>query len=402
MVFPAIVPLRTLRNSSSPPTTPMTRDELPFGRLCFGHSGTWQSYKGRQPRPDIGSLFVFGPRTDRRQLKWRVQYIELRGLAVARIAIVLVHSTGSPVRCSFSGNLLRALCLLVATSNRKHHIGGLQNLPLLSKPPGQLHPEVSSVLLNRVLHILRAARVEVFFVEDVVEAGGKIQVLAKRVPQQGHIENRETTAGLSRQGQAPPGVLRIQGGEKLLLDQGDYQVEFGHVADGVRKFLVSPIILVRVHVAKARCALQTIRDATGKLDFHAGGLRFSGVSVDELAIAGIRLQRDQVVDPVPEDASRQLEALTKSFFHDSLDGMDCFWLKPELGVQERRDIGKNFVNFRSSESATVQQLKCGRLEGMVDQAQTRVRSTAKIGVMIVAQAATQGDFVGDDKFILHV
>ena len=82
--------------------------------------------------------------------------------------------------------------------------------------------------------------------------------------------------------------------------------------------------------------------------------------------------------------------------------MDCFWLKPEIAVQERPDIGKNFVNFRSSEGATVQQLKCSRVEGMVDQAHTRVRGSAKIGVMIVAQAPTQGDFVGDDKFILHV
>jgi hypothetical protein len=46
----------------------------------------------------------------------------------------------------------------------------------LSEPAGNLDPKVSSVLLNAVFWVLRTAGVKVFFVQNVVDTGGYVEV----------------------------------------------------------------------------------------------------------------------------------------------------------------------------------------------------------------------------------
>jgi hypothetical protein len=93
-------------------------------------------------------------------------------------------------------------------------------------------------LLEGVFRIFGAAGVEVFFVEEIVEAGGEVEVLVEDVSEGGGIEHTEAADGISGQRLNGAGVLSVEAGEEAVANYGDGEIEFAEMTRGVGEQLV--------------------------------------------------------------------------------------------------------------------------------------------------------------------
>ena len=65
----------------------------------------------------------------------------------------------------------------------------VESSDVCSKPAGDFDPEISSVLLNGIFRILRAAGIEIFLVEHIEDASRQVQVFSDSMSQKRDIEN---------------------------------------------------------------------------------------------------------------------------------------------------------------------------------------------------------------------
>src|SRR5579863_2572319 len=90
--------------------------------------------------------------------------------------------------------------------------------------------------------------------------------------------------------------------------------------------------------AVAGAALQSAGEVTVQLDFDARGDRFVSVLIHRQTGARIGLQRDQMVDPVAENATRQREMLPESLLDNPLDAADGLWLESWIILVKRSEV----------------------------------------------------------------
>src|SRR5579872_102009 len=119
------------------------------------------------------------------------------------------------------------------------------------------------------------------------------------------------------------------------------------------------------HIAVACPALQTAGQAALQFDFYAGGNGLIGVFINQLTIA-FSLIRDQIVDPVAENAARRSEVCPQSLFHHALDASYLLWPEPQIVVIDRPEVRCEFIGLGSAEGCSVKQFQGGGVEKMVD------------------------------------
>jgi len=83
--------------------------------------------------------------------------------------------------------------------------------------------------LNGIFGVLGPAGIEVLLVEDIENAGGDIQVLSDRVPEQREVEDLIAGDGLLRQRQTSPQELPLNPRKPRLVDQWDRQIQLRHM-----------------------------------------------------------------------------------------------------------------------------------------------------------------------------
>src|SRR5437868_15081425 len=80
----------------------------------------------------------------------------------------------------------------------------------LSGPPRQRISKTAPILLYGLLEILRRRRVEIFPVQEVVNAGGEVQVFAKVSSEGSKVKRGERRHRASHQRLNPAAVLSVQ------------------------------------------------------------------------------------------------------------------------------------------------------------------------------------------------
>jgi hypothetical protein len=84
------------------------------------------------------------------------------------------------------------LCLVSRFESAQHATlvsQSVESSDVCSKPAGDFDPEISSVLLNGIFRILRAAGIEIFLVEHIEDASRQVQVFSDSMSQKRDIEN---------------------------------------------------------------------------------------------------------------------------------------------------------------------------------------------------------------------
>ena len=73
----------------------------------------------------------------------------------------------------------------------------------------QLHAKCPPILLNRIFGILRPPWIEIFLIQQIVNARGQIEMLAEGMRQRRRVKNAEPADRISRKSRHRTGVLRI-------------------------------------------------------------------------------------------------------------------------------------------------------------------------------------------------
>ena len=115
-----------------------------------------------------------------------------------------------------------------ALERRTPHRAGL-----MLEVRGELEAEVAAVLLESVFWVFGAAGVEVFFVEEVVDAGGDVEVFLEGVAEQRGVEDAEAANRVAGKSLDGTGVLCVEAGEEALTDHGDGDIQFAKMARGI-------------------------------------------------------------------------------------------------------------------------------------------------------------------------
>jgi hypothetical protein len=84
--------------------------------------------------------------------------------------------------------------------------------------------------LEGVFGVFGAGGVEVFFVEEIVEAGGEVEMFVEDVTEGGGVDNSEAADGVSGERLNRAGVLRVEAGEKAVTNNGDREIELAEMA----------------------------------------------------------------------------------------------------------------------------------------------------------------------------
>ena len=163
-----------------------------------------------------------------------------------------------------------------------------------SKPASDFDPETSSVLLNCVFRILRAAGIEILLVEKVADAGRHVQVFSDRVPQQREVEYLITAQGILQQRQASAEKLPFDSRRQRSGRSEGQSDSTSPSGRGVIQRRVPDSVVICVHIIEAGLALQAVAGASAELNIHSCGLRISGILVLEVSVAGNRDECNQV------------------------------------------------------------------------------------------------------------
>ena len=150
------------------------------------------------------------------------------------------------------------------------------------------------------------------------------------------------------------GVLRVQAGEKPPLHHGYDQVELGQVLGrvGQHRFGFGCPRVMRKTVADPAFETSPARGRR-KLDLHPFGDGIPEVVIDRLAIAGIGLERDQMVDLVAEQTARQREMLSQPLLNDPFLAVDGLGLELQIVVVEGSEVRRDFEGLGGAESRPV-------------------------------------------------
>src|SRR5579862_1673629 len=268
---------------------------------------------------------------------------------------------------SISGN---ACCLPRAT----HQV--------FSKTHSEFQPKTSSILLDGIFRILRPAGIKVFLVENVVDAGGHIQVFSELMSQRGEVEHLVATERVLQQRQPSSQKLSIDTGNQRLADQGDTQVQLRHRTRGIIQSGVSGRVVIGIHVIETGLALQAARCASDELDIHSGSFGAAGILILKILSTGNGDESNQVVDPVAIHPTGELKVLPQSLFRSCLETLDALGGELRVVVIKGAEVRRDFVNIGSAEGPAVKQLERGFAGRPVDQCRARVRGFTEGGVMV--------------------
>src|SRR5207249_4526271 len=145
----------------------------------------------------------------------------------------------------------------VAEAPRRRDIqarfGKLKFESFISKAIGQLYAKGPAILLNLVLDMKRGGRVAVFLVEQIVNAGRKLQALEQVLAEQGNIDDAVTRGfraydlcpghGIKSRGGPSADILVFESGKELFFPERHAQVELGQVLGRIAKHVPRRFVL---------------------------------------------------------------------------------------------------------------------------------------------------------------